>query len=231
MERSQFTFYKSFADAIQKIRKPADRCMAYDVLVNYALHEKLPDADKLPDAVALFFDLAKPTLDTSRRKAENGKKGGKAEASGKQEEEASKPEANAKQTASKKEKEKEEEKEGEIENEIEIENECYIGPLSPQRREQLVLDALNFHGSELIEAVRDWIRYKIEKRQPYKETGLKSMLTQIEKNATEYGDQAMIEVIRNSMSSNYQGIMFDRLKGKPKAQGYGSVGAWLNGTQ
>ena len=60
--------------------------------------------------------------------------------------------------------------------------------------------------------------YKIEKRQPYKETGFKSMLTQIEKGAAEYGDAAMISVIQESMSSNYQGIMFDRLGRSRKPQ-------------
>ena len=236
MERSQFTFYKSFADAIQRIRKPADRAIAYDIIIDYALNGTLPDLDNLPDSVCIIFDLVRPNLDTSRRKAKGGMNGRKKkdeeETEETEEEESEKTGERSEEedgNKKKKEKKKEKEKEGEIENEIE--NECYKGPLTPQRREQLILDALSFHGTDLLEAVRDWIRYKIEKRQPYKETGLKSMLTQIEKNATEYGDQAMVEVIRNSMSSNYQGIVFDRLKGKPKAQGYGSVGAWLNGTQ
>ena len=47
-------------------------------------------SDVQPDAVAIAFDLIRPTLDASRRKSENGRNGG-----------LSKPQANRKQTASK----------------------------------------------------------------------------------------------------------------------------------
>lgn len=76
-----------------------------------------------------------------------------------------------------------------------------------------MLDDFSF---ELREAVEDWLRYKTERRQPYKETGLKSVLTQIRKNAKLYGDTAVADVIRESMANNYQGITFDKLKKQPK---------------
>ena len=65
---------------------------------------------------------------------------------------------------------------------------------------------------ELESAVNDWLAYKRERRESYKPTGLKSMLTRIEQSAAEYGDSAVIEIIRDSMASGYQGILFDRLK-------------------
>lgn len=116
MSRSQFTFYASFASALSRIKKKADRADAYDAICNYALFGTEPDLDKLPDSAAIAFDLIRPTLDASKRKAENGKAGGRAKQAG------SKPEANAKleQTAS--EKEKEIEKENKKENEIEGES-------------------------------------------------------------------------------------------------------------
>lgn len=61
-------------------------------------------------------------------------------------------------------------------------------------------------------AVNDWLKYKAERRESYKPTGLKSLLTQMQNNAAEYGDSAVAEAIRQSMGSNYQGIVFDRLK-------------------
>ena len=76
-ERKQFTFYSSFLDAILRIKKPAERCAAYDAICRYALRGELPDMDKLPDAAAIAFDLTKPNLDASRRKAISGKAGGK----------------------------------------------------------------------------------------------------------------------------------------------------------
>ena len=117
MEREQFTFYQSFAKAISRIRSKAARCDAYDVIVNYALYGIEPDLDKVSDSAAMAFDLIKPNLDASRRKAENGKAGGQRKQT------ESKPQANGKQTASKKENEKEKEKEGKKEKEKE--NECY----------------------------------------------------------------------------------------------------------
>ena len=96
MSRKQFTFYESFAKAIVRIRNKKDRCDAYDALVLFALNDVEPDLDKMPDAVAMFFDLVRPTLESSKRKAENGKKGGE---SSKQTDNT--VEANAKQTASK----------------------------------------------------------------------------------------------------------------------------------
>ena len=65
---------------------------------------------------------------------------------------------------------------------------------------------------DLESAVNDWLAYKQERREAYKPTGLKSLLTQIKKAAAEYGDAAVIEIIRQSMSANYMGIVFDRLK-------------------
>ncbi len=230
MERKQFTFYKSFAEAIRRIRKTADRCAAYDALVGYALYGEMPDLEKAPDAVALLFEMAKPTMDASKRKAENGMRGGrkdksasKAEADGKQEEGESKPEANAKQTESKKENEKEAEKENEIEieKEKEVENECSIpippppsraAPFTISKQEEMIAEALVDHSPGLVAAVGDWAKYKAEKREGYKETGFKALLTQIRKNAELYGDEAMAEVIAGSMSANYQGIVFDWLK-------------------
>lgn len=100
LHRKQFTFYRSFYEAISRIQKTADRLKAYDTVIRYALDGEEPDLDTLSQQVVITFLLIKPTLDSARRKAEAGKRGGEA---------GSKQEANGKQTASK----------GEIEYEIE----------------------------------------------------------------------------------------------------------------
>lgn len=213
-EREQFTFYASFAKSIKRIRKPADRAAAYDAIVNYALYGLIPDLEKLPDSAAITFEIAKPILDSSRKKAANGKKGGQVkqseskgipEANLKQEETESKQEANDKQTESKnKDKNKDKDK---------IKDKC---PLSPKPPSEVILEALAGSTVDLLEAVNDWVRYKQERRETYKETGLRSLLTQIRKAAETYGDPAVIDVIRRSMGANYQGIVFDWL-GKQNA--------------
>lgn len=120
--RKQFTFYSSFYDSAKRIKNKAARADLYDTICRYAIDGVEPDLDKLPESVAVAFINAKPNLEASRRKAENGKQGGS-----KSKANASKPEANASKSengASEKEIEKENEKE--IELEKEIENECYI---------------------------------------------------------------------------------------------------------
>lgn len=69
-----------------------------------------------------------------------------------------------------------------------------------------------FFPADLEETVINWTQYKLEKRQGYKETGFKSLLTQIEKNAELYGKDAVIDIIVKSMSNNWQGIIWDKLR-------------------
>lgn len=110
--RKQFTFYSSFFETAKRIKSKAARADLYDTICRYALEGEEPDLDKLPESVAVAFINAKPNLDASRKKAENGKQGG------------SKQKANGKQMISKpKQPASENEKENEKENEIEIEGE------------------------------------------------------------------------------------------------------------
>lgn len=129
MNRKQFTFYESFFLAISRIRNKEDRADAYDSICQYALYGTEPDLESMPDTVAIAFELSKPNMDSSRKKAMNGKKGGsKQKAKGKQTEskmqeakekqtQSNGTQANINQTESKKENEKEVEVEVEVEKE------------------------------------------------------------------------------------------------------------------
>ena len=67
------------------------------------------------------------------------------------------------------------------------------------------------------EKLAEWIRYKKERREGYKETGLKSLITQAQKYEQKYGSSAVIDIIGISMASGYRGIVWDRLdKGSAK---------------
>ena len=111
--RTQFTFYKSYWDAIEEL--PAKQQLPIlKAIIRYALFGEEPDS--LSSVCRAVFLLVKPTLDASRKKSESGKRGGKSDkANGKQTE--SKPEANDKQSTSEKEKENEKENEKEVERE------------------------------------------------------------------------------------------------------------------
>lgn len=105
-DRSQFTFFASFYEAISKIRKKADRADAYDTICAYALCAQEPELDKLPDAAQVVFLLAKPNLDSSRRKAKSGKAGGgKQKANDKQTESSTEAQKKNEENASSKPKE------------------------------------------------------------------------------------------------------------------------------
>jgi predicted phage replisome organizer len=62
--------------------------------------------------------------------------------------------------------------------------------------------------------MEEWITYKMERREPYKEQGMKSLLRQVENNCHQYGERAVCELIDNSMANGWKGIMFDKLKAK-----------------
>ena len=100
--RNQFTFYRSYFDAIQELSREEQAAIILAVCA-YALYETEPKG--LQPAASMAFKLIRPTLDSGRKKAESGKKGG------------SKPKANRKQI----EREKEVEIEEDIENEYEVE--------------------------------------------------------------------------------------------------------------
>ena len=100
-ERGQFTFYRSFWDAIQ-ILPQKDQLPLLKAVISYALDGQ--EISGLSPHQRASFLLIKPTLDSSRKKAANGKQGGS-----KPKANASKPKANAS------------EKEGEIEKEKEYE--------------------------------------------------------------------------------------------------------------
>ena len=69
--------------------------------------------------------------------------------------------------------------------------------------------------SALADKLREWFKYKTERKEPYKEQGMKALLRQIENNQLTYGEQAVCDLIDDSMSNGWKGIIFDRLKQKP----------------
>ena len=197
MDREQFTFYASFFRAVSRIRNKAARCDAYDAICAYALTGILPDLDKLPDSAAIAFELSKPNLDASRRKSEAGKSGGRPKQT------ESKPKANEKKIESKTEARAERKQVQDKEKEqVQAKEQMLITPHPP----------LPGASPALQGAFAAWIRYKHEKRQDYKPTGLQSLVTQVQKAAETYGEQAVIDLIGECMANNWQGIIFDRLK-------------------
>lgn len=191
MERNQFTFYRSYRDALREL-PPKEFKAAVMAICDYALDETAPSLSGIPNSV---FILIRPTLDSGRIKALN-----------RANKNASKQEQSKNKRGTKKEqkpKEEEGEKEGKIEVEKERENDSSIPPTP--------LSSTGFSPA-LQSALESWLRYKAEKHQSYKPEGLKALIGEIRNNAARYGEDAVIGLIGKCMSSNWQGIIWDRLK-------------------
>lgn len=117
-ERGQFTFYRSFWDAMNQLPQK-EQLPFVKALCAYAFTGE--EEANLRGGAAASFLLVKPILDKASKKAANGKKGG------------SKPKAKMKQTENYKEREEEKETENEKEVEIEIENESYNFSSAPSK--------------------------------------------------------------------------------------------------
>lgn len=69
MQRKQFTFYRSFWEAIEKLPTNKEKLQAYQAVCGFALDEKEPDPNTIKPTAATVFCVIRPTLETAQRKA------------------------------------------------------------------------------------------------------------------------------------------------------------------
>lgn len=94
--------------------------------------------------------------------------------------------------------------------------------------EELILE---FNISDyLLDALKDWLAYKKERRFTYKERGMKSLVKTLSEKSGQYGDTAVANVINESISCGYQGIVWDKLGRISKNSGSAPKGDdyWAN---
>ena len=142
MERKQFTWYRSYYDALKEI--PAEEFRAIVLAVcAYALDGEEPELSGVARAI---FTLIRPTLEVGRSKAENRSRAEQTPLSTEQDSNKRKQTENKRkqtdnkpeQTRKEKEKEKEREVEGEVEREEESENDSYCSPPPPSGPKRFV---------------------------------------------------------------------------------------------
>jgi predicted phage replisome organizer len=68
-----------------------------------------------------------------------------------------------------------------------------------------------------------WVKHKKEKKSAYTPTGLDGFLKKVESYLKQYPETAVIKVIQDSIDNNYQGVVWDWLKGKEKAENNGNL--------
>jgi len=77
----------------------------------------------------------------------------------------------------------------------------------------------------------EWITYKTERKEAYQEQGMKTLLRRIENSRIEYGESAVCDLIDESMSNGWKGIIFDRLQQKNNNRQQGKkemVPSWMS---
>lgn len=114
---------------------------------------------------------------------------------------------------------------GEKEIEIEQEKETKKEDKSVRETTHTIFKRLlpDYVLSDLLQAkMGEWVKYKVERKEPYKEQGMKSLLRQVENKAQQFGDDAVCSLIDECMANNWKGIIFDRLQSqrKPASGGY-----------
>jgi hypothetical protein len=67
-----------------------------------------------------------------------------------------------------------------------------------------------FDNQELNNAFIEWLEYKKEKHQSYKEKGLTALINKINKDLKEYSIDDIIDGIHNSIANNYQGLFYKK---------------------
>ena len=73
--------------------------------------------------------------------------------------------------------------------------------------------------SEPVKAeMEKWLKYKKERKESYKPMGLQSLLTQVRGKEHEYGIQPVVDVIELSMSNQWRGIIWDKIKAADKKE-------------
>ena len=186
-EIKSFTFYRNYHELIKHL-PDEERLKLYDAISNYMFESKEPELDGLSKGIWINFKMP---LDTSKTNIENGKKGG-----------APKGKNNAKKTTEKQPKNNPKTTEDTTEKQANnISTFLFL------------LSNFNFTKDRglLRGKIEEWLKYKWERKEYYKETGFKSLLARIDSATSQYGVEEVINLIDECMANNYKGIIFEKL--------------------
>ncbi len=67
----------------------------------------------------------------------------------------------------------------------------------------------------LKDTIKAWLVYKQERKEAYKPEGLRGFFSKVQKNQEAYGENAVISVIEDSISNNWQGVVWTNLNRYP----------------
>lgn len=197
-ENQSFVFYRSFADALEKM-EPEECKACLMSLCSYAL-----DGEERTDTPisGMFLSLVKPQVDANTKRREAGRRGGKANGST-AEAKRSKPkqtEANVKQS----------EANANANANVNVKD----NPPTPFTALRAGAEELEELGltQEVAQPMSDWIAIRREGKRPIAETSFKYAVSRAKEAVKKYGGERVAALIRDSVASGYDGIPWDRLK-------------------
>ena len=187
----KFTFYKNYYEII-KYLPDKDRIALYDAILKYMFEDEEPILKDLLNGI--WINIKMP-LDTNKKNIRNGQNGGRPI----KEKENPKETQTITQTKPK------------SEPKPKANNISYFLFLISNNKYKYII-----YNNNIYNKIEEWLNYKQERKEIYKQTGLQSLLTQIENQIDIYGEEQVIDLITECMASNYKGIIFDKLKNKPQ---------------
>lgn len=191
---NKFTFYRNYYE-IAKYLPDKDQLRLYQAIFEYVFEDKEPELKTLLKGI---WTNIKMPLDTNKKNIINGKNGGRPANANKTE---IKPRENPEETQNITQEEPKAEPKRKANN-----ISYFLFLISNNNYKYIIVN------TKLYNILLDWLKYKQERKEIYKETGLKNLLAQIEKQVEEYGEEKVVDVISQCMASNYRGIIFDKLK-------------------
>lgn len=95
---------------------------------------------------------------------------------------------------------------------------------TPKETPEDIISQYDFSEAMVIK-IREWLKYKSERRETYKSTGLTALLNRVSQKSGEYGENPVMALMDESMANGWRGIIWDRLKGEEKHELSGK-GKW-----
>lgn len=195
-EINSFTFYRNYYDLLDNL-PTEDKRLMLEVIVDYIFRDVEP-IGLVKMNLAIWNNIKMP-LETTKKNILNGKKGGRP-----------RQEKNLNQNP----------------NDNPTNNPNENPKPNPKAKQNNISTFLflisNFKFLEdkglLREKIEEWLKYKWERKEYYKETGFKSLLAKLEKATNQYGVENILNLIDECMASNYKGIIFEKLEKQNKSK-------------
>lgn len=182
---NSFTFYKNYYELI-KYLKPNERLQLYDAIMKFIFDNEEAQFDGL--LYGIWINLKMP-LNTSKN---NSGRSGRPKKNKEIEEEKNKSDLKS------------------IDNRLKSEKKTnnistFLFLISNNKYKYININ------NRIYNKIEEWLKYKEERKEKYKEIGLNNLLKQIENKIDEYGEDAIIDLINECMANNWKGIIFDKL--------------------